>query len=78
MIDHIAEKETHNTDIYLICEMAKLYLDTIKEKKCCKNCKWHDDFSWVCFNGESEECAGVTNNDFVCDKWEEKLCKKKI
>lgn len=42
------------------------------DKKCCRNCAYHDDFSWVCFNGDSEECAGVTNNDFVCDKWEVK------
>lgn len=44
----------------------------------CQNCAYHDDWTWVCFNGESEERASVTNNDFVCDKWEEKTCEKKI
>ena len=70
LIDEIANQESHNTDIYIICEMAKLYLDTIKDKKCCRTCKWHDDFSWVCFNGESEKRADFTNNDDCCIEWE--------
>lgn len=72
MIDDIVEKEDHNRDIYLICEMAKLYLDTIKDKKCCKTCRWHDDFSWVCFNPESEKRADFTDNGYCCECWEEK------
>lgn len=28
----------------------------------CKGCKWHDDFSWACVNGESEY-----RGDFVND-----------
>ena len=44
----------------------------------CETCAYHDDFSWVCFNGDSEMRADVTNNDFVCDKWEDNSCEKKI
>lgn len=27
----------------------------------CSGCKWHDDFSWVCFNGDSENRADFVN-----------------
>ena len=46
--------------------------NTEMENKCCENCAYHDDWTWVCFNGGSEMRADVTNNDFVCDKWEDK------
>lgn len=36
-------------------------------KRNCKNCKWHDDFSWACFNGNSLYCADFTDEDFSCD-----------
>ena len=49
----------------------------VEENKCCENCAYHDDWTWVCFNGDSEMRADVTNNDFVCDKWEDKSCKEK-
>ena len=38
--------------------------------QCCGNCKWHEDFSWACCNGESEYVADFTTSDFSCDKWE--------
>lgn len=38
--------------------------------KCCKTCKFHDDYTWVCFNPDSIHRADFTNNDYVCDKWE--------
>lgn len=47
-------------------------------ERCCETCAYHDDFSWVCFNGDSEMCADVTNNDFVCDKWEDKNGKDNV
>lgn len=47
-------------------------------ERCCETCAYHDDWIWVCFNGVSEMRADATNNDFVCDKWEDKSCKKKI
>ena len=46
--------------------------------KCCATCAYHDDWTWVCFNGGSEMRADATSNDFVCDKWEDKSCKKEI
>lgn len=41
-----------------------------QEEKNCKNCKNHDDFSWVCFSPFSIHRADFTNNDFVCEHWE--------
>ena len=40
------------------------------KEKYCEICKWHVDFSWVCFNGESEKRADFTNNDDCCIEWE--------
>lgn len=28
---------------------------------CCVGCKWHDEFTWACFNGDSEYCADFVN-----------------
>lgn len=28
---------------------------------CCVGCKWHDEFTWACFNGDSEHCADFVN-----------------
>lgn len=39
-------------------------------ERTCKTCKWHDDFSWVCFNGDSPHCADFTDNDSICKQWE--------
>lgn len=47
----------------------------------CKNCKYHDDFSWVCFNPESEKRADFTDNKDSCTEWESREdnpCGKKI
>ena len=38
-------------------------------KKCCENCAYHDDFSWVCFNPEAEDRADFTNNEYTCNCW---------
>lgn len=40
------------------------------EEKCCKNCRRHDDFTWVCFNGASEYCADFRCLDDSCECWE--------
>lgn len=53
-IDKIAEKEARNGNIYIICEMAKLYLDSIKQEKCCGTCAWYAEFEGVCCNADSE------------------------
>ena len=39
--------------------------------KCCKNCKWHESFSCVCCNSESDYVADFTMEDDVCEKWED-------
>lgn len=28
---------------------------------CCNGCKWWDDFTWACFNGDSPYCADFVN-----------------
>ena len=56
-------------------------IDRCIKAQVCEFCKWHDDFSWVCFNGESEKRADFTNNDDCCIEWEsreDKSCEKKI
>ena len=41
----------------------------VEENKCCENCAYHDDFSWVCFNPEAEDRADFTNNEYTCNCW---------
>lgn len=36
----------------------------------CVFCKWWDGVTWICCNGESEECAGETWPDGSCPQWE--------
>lgn len=57
---------------------------TMKQKSFgnkCKTCKYHDDFSWVCFNPEADDRADFTNSEYTCNRWksrEDKPCEKKI
>lgn len=39
--------------------------------KCCKTCKWRDDYTWVCFNPDSIHKADFTTDDFVCEVWDD-------
>lgn len=41
-------------------------------EKCCNNCRKHDDFTYVCFNGNSEHCADFTGSECCCEFWEGK------
>ena len=57
-----------------IKQSSELYVDdelngsgSVKQ---CGNCKWHEDFSGACCNGDSGYRADCTGSDFVCDKWE--------
>lgn len=70
VIDKIAEREAHNTDICIICEMAKLYLETFEKKRCCGTCKWYAEFEGVCCNGDSEYRADFRCLDDTCNEWE--------
>ncbi len=47
-----------------------------RKDRCCENCKWHDNFSGVCCNGESEHKVNFTDNDLCCDCWEEAKKRK--
>ena len=40
------------------------------KKKCCKTCRKHDDFTWVCFNSDSEYRADFTEPECCCEFWE--------
>lgn len=40
------------------------------ERKC-GNCKYWDDFTGVCWNGNSDERTDFTDGEFVC-KWHER------
>ena len=80
-IDKIAKKEARNQEIYIICEMAKLYLDSIKQEKCCGTCAWYAEFEGVCCNADSEWTADFRCLDDTCDCWtsgEDKSCGEKI
>lgn len=41
----------------------------VEENKCCETCKYHDDWTWVCFNPEAEDRADFTDNEHKCDCW---------
>lgn len=45
-------------------------IDKCIKEQICEFCKWHDDFSWACFNGDSEKCADFTDNEDYCAEWE--------
>lgn len=39
----------------------------------CRNCKWHDEFSHVCFSGDSPRRADFTDNDYGCGYYKERI-----
>ena len=45
-------------------------------KKCCRTCEYHiyEDYTQghVCCNDRSEHVADWTDDDHVCDEWEER------
>ena len=80
-IDEFVKSDLHNKDIYIICEMAKLYLDSLKQEKCCGTCAWYAEFEGVCTNGDSEFRADFRCLDDTCQEWtskEDNSCGKKI
>lgn len=46
---------------------------SIDSMKICKTCKWHDDFSWACCNGESPHRADFVDGRCTCGFWESTL-----
>lgn len=45
------------------------------EKICC-NCRWHEEYTWVCFNGLSLNCTDVTDVEDNCEHWEKRTDEK--
>lgn len=43
--------------------------------KCCVGCKWHEEWTWACFNGDSPYCADFVNCG--CPLYEEKKTNDK-
>ena len=43
-----------------------------KNDKVCANCAFHDDYTWVCFNPDSEYRADITDNIYSCCAFKEK------
>lgn len=40
-IDNVWKQNENDLNIYIVCEMAKKYLDVMEEKKYCCTCKWY-------------------------------------
>lgn len=41
------------------------------EKTCC-TCRWHEEYTWVCFNDLSLNCTDVTDVEDGCEHWEKR------
>ena len=35
----------------------------------CSTCRFHDDFTWVCFNPDSPRRADITDKFDSCSEW---------
>ena len=53
-------------------DLPKNIANTGTENRCCGNCAYHDDWTWVCFNPEAKDRADFTDESHVCDCWEGK------
>lgn len=43
-----------------------------KNEKNCGNCRWHEDFTGACFNGDSPNAADFTSDSESCTEYEQK------
>ena len=68
-IDNVWKQNENDLNIYIVCEMAKKYLDVMETKKYCCTCKWYAEFEGVCTNGESEFRADFRCLDDACNCW---------
>lgn len=41
------------------------------ERSCC-TCFWHEGYTWIYFNGESLNCAEVTDPENGCECWKKR------
>ena len=74
-IDNVWKQNQNDLNIYIVCEMAKKYLDVMEKKKYCCTCKWYAEFAGVCTNGYSEFRADFRCLDDTCDCWASKVDK---
>lgn len=45
-------------------------MDNLKQcPKVCETCEYHDDFTYLCCNGDSEHLAEYTSPDDSCEHW---------
>lgn len=72
-------KALKNMGVEITEEILKDYAETSDRN--CRNCKWHEDFTGVCFNSNAEERADFTSDEFSCkcheyveDLNENKIC----
>ena len=47
-------------------------VENIEPDKICCNCRWHDEYTCVCFNGLSLNCTDVTDVEDSCEHWEKR------
>ncbi len=40
--------------------------------KTCSTCDYFEQYSWVCCNGDSENCADFVDEDDCCPHWKRK------
>jgi len=38
----------------------------------CKNCKWYEEYTGACFNGDSENCSEYLDMYDTCEQFEAK------
>ena len=48
--------------------MTNIY-EISPEYRRCENCRWHEGFTGVCCNNDSEYAANYTANDQQCNEW---------
>ena len=75
-LNKFIEQEGRNRDIYIICEIAKLYMENLEKKRCCGTCKRYAEFEGVCCNGDSKHRADFRCLDDTCPKWAEREDKE--
>lgn len=56
----------------IIAAKQNRLMNRMKKIQKCSTCFWHEDFTGVCFNGESEHCADFTDDDDGCDVYKKK------
>ena len=71
-IDNGWKQNENDLNIYIVCEMAKKYLDVMKEKKYCCTCKWYAEFEGVCCNADSKWTADFRCLEDTCEYWKPK------